>query len=85
MRTLRGIPKPTTGESPPAWCPRCGARVPPGQVGQSAGRRVLYCTVCGEYWMMGRRRARRPSPVERRLARRDLFAGRGLDEPVSGA
>jgi hypothetical protein len=81
---LRAVPKPTIGEEPPAWCPRCGARVPPGQVGMSAGRRALYCTVCGEYWMVGRRSARRASPVERRLARRDLFGSRGLGEPTAG-
>lgn len=84
MKFLRGVPKPTAGEEPPAWCPHCGARIPPGQVGTNAGRRAIYCAVCDDYWMMGRAGARRALPIERAKARRDLFAARGLGEPTPG-
>ncbi len=69
-------------EPPVRYCPSCGARVPGGQVGLSAGRWCLYCTVCESYWVVSRARARRASRVERQLARRDLFARHGLVEPA---
>lgn len=82
-RPLAARPRPT--EAKPGWCPGCNARILKGQIGRSAGRIVAYCTVCETYWVFSRAGARRASVVERRLARRDLFARHGLAEPVAGA
>ena len=84
MRRGPSRPSRPPRDLPAAWCPRCQARVPGGQVGRSAGRRVLYCTICGDYFVLSSRGARRATAVEQRFARRDLFAVRGLAEPAAG-
>ncbi len=81
MTRKRAIPLRHQGGEP-GFCPRCAAPIPAGQVGQSHGRWVGYCTLCETYWVFSRLGARGASPIEKDLARRDLFTGRGLSEPV---
>jgi len=69
--------------TPVRYCPACGSRLPEGQVGISHGRAVAYCTTCDVYWMIARRSARKASPVEARLARRNLFVRHGVPEPAN--